>query len=58
MVSGAGHDAMKMARLTKCGVIFVPSKRGLSHNPNEWTDMGDIEAGANCLLDTTLRLAA
>jgi hydantoinase/carbamoylase family amidase len=57
MVSGAGHDAMKMARLTKCGVIFVPSKRGLSHNPGEWTDMKDIEAGANCLLDATLRLA-
>jgi len=47
-----------MARLTKCGVIFVPSKRGLSHNPGEWTDMKDIEAGANCLLDATLRLAA
>ncbi|HMK83823.1 MAG TPA: Zn-dependent hydrolase [Candidatus Bathyarchaeia archaeon] len=58
MISGAGHDAMKMARLTKCGVIFVPSKRGLSHNPREWTDMKDIETGANCLLDATLRLAA
>jgi N-carbamoyl-L-amino-acid hydrolase len=58
MISGAGHDAMKIARLTKCGVIFVPSKRGLSHNPGEWTDMKDIEAGANCLLDATLRLAA
>jgi hydantoinase/carbamoylase family amidase len=57
MVSGAGHDAMKMARITRCGVIFIPSKRGLSHNPDEWTEMNDIGVGANCLLQAALRLA-
>jgi N-carbamoyl-L-amino-acid hydrolase len=57
MISGAGHDAMKMARITRSGLIFVPSRRGLSHNPDEWTDLGDIEVGANCLLQAALRLA-
>ena len=57
MISGAGHDAMKMARITRSGMLFVPSKRGLSHNPDEWTDLADVEAGANCLLQAALRLA-
>jgi N-carbamoyl-L-amino-acid hydrolase len=58
MISGAGHDAMKMARITRSGLIFVPSKRGLSHNPDEWTDLDDIELGANCLLRAVLRLVS
>jgi N-carbamoyl-L-amino-acid hydrolase len=57
MISGAGHDAMKMAAITRSGLIFVPSRRGLSHNPDEWTDLEDIEIGANCLLQAALRLA-
>jgi N-carbamoyl-L-amino-acid hydrolase len=57
MVSGAGHDAMKMARITRSGLLFIPSKKGVSHNPDEWTDMDDIELGANCLLQAALRLA-
>ncbi len=58
MISGAGHDAMKMAKITKSGMIFVPSRKGLSHNPDEWTDLNDIEVGANCLLQAALRLAS
>jgi N-carbamoyl-L-amino-acid hydrolase len=57
MISGAGHDAMKMAAITRSGLVFVPSRRGLSHNPDEWTDLEDIEIGANCLLQAALRLA-
>lgn len=57
MISGAGHDAMKMARITRSGLIFIPSRRGISHNPDEWTDLGDIEVGANCLLEAAVRLA-
>lgn len=57
MISGAGHDAMKMARIARSGMLFIPSKRGLSHNPDEWTDLADVEVGANCLLQAALRLA-
>ena len=38
MPSGAGHDAMQMAKITPAGMIFIPSRRGISHNPLEWTD--------------------
>ncbi|MFH0848545.1 MAG: Zn-dependent hydrolase [archaeon] len=56
MISGAGHDAMNMAKITRAGMIFVPSRMGLSHNPDEWTDLNDIELGTNCLLHTALGL--
>ena len=57
MSSGAVHDALIMARYCPTGMIFVPSKNGLSHNPDEFTSIDDLEAGANVLLKTVLRLA-
>lgn len=57
MPSGAAHDAQVMARLGPIGMIFVPSVGGRSHSPAEWTHWEDIEAGANLLLRTVLRLA-
>jgi acetylornithine deacetylase/succinyl-diaminopimelate desuccinylase-like protein len=39
-------------------MIFVPSHKGISHNPAEHTDARDIEAGATILLRTMLELAA
>ncbi|MCB1176834.1 MAG: Zn-dependent hydrolase [Leptospiraceae bacterium] len=57
MPSGAAHDAQIMARMTKIGMIFVPSKNGRSHSPAEWTPWEDIELGANVLLNTILELA-
>lgn len=57
MPSGAGHDAQMLAAVSPAGMIFVPSHVGLSHNPDEYTDPGDIEAGANVLLDVLLALA-
>jgi N-carbamoyl-L-amino-acid hydrolase len=56
--AGAGHDAQMLARVCPAGMIFVPSVHGISHNPAEHTDPADIEAGANVLLHTMLRLAA
>jgi N-carbamoyl-L-amino-acid hydrolase len=38
-------------------MVFVPSARGISHNPAEYTDDADLEAGANVLLHVMLRLA-
>jgi N-carbamoyl-L-amino-acid hydrolase len=55
--SGAGHDAQMLARICPSGMVFVPSARGISHNPAEYTDDADLEAGANVLLHVMLRLA-
>jgi N-carbamoyl-L-amino-acid hydrolase len=57
MPSGAGHDAMQMAKITRAGMIFVPSLRGISHNPLEWTDPDDIALGAQLLMETMVRVA-
>jgi N-carbamoyl-L-amino-acid hydrolase len=55
--SGAGHDAQMMARVCPTGMVFVPSERGISHNPAEHTAAADLEAGADVLLQTLLRLS-
>jgi allantoate deiminase len=57
MMSGALHDSCKVADITDIGMIFVPSKDGRSHCPEEWTDLEDIKLGADVLLDTILKLA-
>lgn len=57
MPSGAGHDAQMLARVCPTSMIFVPSVKGISHNPAEHTHDDDLEAGANLLLATMLRLA-
>ncbi len=56
MPSGAGHDAQMLARVCPAGMIFVPSVKGISHNPAEFTHDADLEAGANILLHTMLAL--
>ena len=56
MPSGAGHDAQSMAELGPAGMIFVPSRGGISHSPDEYTAPGDIARGANVLLRSLLAL--
>ena len=56
MPSGAGHDAQDLARICPMGMIFVPSVDGVSHSPREFTRPGDVENGANVLLQTIVRL--
>jgi beta-ureidopropionase / N-carbamoyl-L-amino-acid hydrolase len=58
MPSGAGHDAQEMARIGPAGMIFVPSVKGISHAPTEFSRPADIENGANVLLRTLLRIDA
>ncbi len=58
MPSGAGHDAQSMAELGPIGMIFVPSRAGISHSPDEYTAPDDITRGANVLLHSVLRLDA
>lgn len=52
MVSGAGHDAMMFAGITRVGLVFVPSKAGLSHHPDEWTDYAQIQKGVDVVFYT------
>jgi N-carbamoyl-L-amino-acid hydrolase len=54
--SGAGHDAQEMARIAPMGMIFVPSKDGISHAPEEYSSPEAIANGANVLLHTLLEL--
>jgi beta-ureidopropionase / N-carbamoyl-L-amino-acid hydrolase len=54
VVSGAGHDAVYMARLAPAGMIFVPCKDGISHNEIEDADPVHLEAGCNVLLHAML----
>ena len=57
MTSGAGHDAQMMARICPTAMIFVPSVKGISHNPAEHTEPAHLAAGADVLLHTLLELA-
>ncbi|WP_187152751.1 M20 family metallo-hydrolase [Acidianus manzaensis] len=52
MPSRAVHDSQIMSRITKIGMIFVPSKNGISHAPDEWTDWNYIYKGVNVLYNT------
>ncbi len=57
MPSGAGHDAQVMAEITTSGMVFVPSHDGISHHPDEFTELADCINGANVLLGATVALA-
>jgi N-carbamoyl-L-amino-acid hydrolase len=57
MPSGAGHDAMHIARLCPTGMVFVPCERGISHNEIENATPQDLAAGTRVLVETLVRLA-
>ena len=54
IVTGAGHDAVYMARIAPTSMIFVPCRDGISHNEIEDADPRHLEAGANVLLGAML----
>ena len=54
--SGAGHDAQEIADICPVGMIFVPSRDGISHSPREFSKPEDIANGANVLLQSLLKL--
>ena len=56
-VSGAGHDAVYMARLAPAGMVFIPCKDGISHNEIEDATPVDITAGCNVLMHAMLERA-
>lgn len=52
--SAAGHDAQEIARIAPVGMIFVPSRAGISHSPREFTQPEQVTNGANVLLHSVL----
>ncbi|MEM9685180.1 MAG: hydantoinase/carbamoylase family amidase [Pseudomonadota bacterium] len=56
MPSGAGHDAMILARHVPSGMLFIPSIGGRSHHTAEDTSEADIVLGAQVLAGTVERL--
>jgi allantoate deiminase len=50
--SGAGHDAMLVGRHVPAAMIFVPSRSGISHSPEEHSDAGHVEVGMRVLAAT------
>jgi N-carbamoyl-L-amino-acid hydrolase len=57
IVSGAGHDAVYVARHVPTAMIFTPCKDGLSHNEAESIEAAEAEAGAQVLLQAVLARA-
>ncbi len=58
IVSGAGHDAQEMARLTRAGMVFVPGLYdGISHNPRELSTPEAIAAGGQVLFSVAMSFA-
>ncbi|WP_394138316.1 M20 family metallo-hydrolase [Cytobacillus oceanisediminis] len=47
--SGAGHDVMNMAAKWPSGLIFIPCKNGLSHHPEEFASLEDLEMGTHII---------
>jgi len=56
MPSGAGHDTQDMAHLGPIGMIFIPSKGGISHSPEEYSSFEQMANGTNVLLNTLLAI--
>jgi N-carbamoyl-L-amino-acid hydrolase len=57
LASGAGHDAVYVARRCPTAMIFVPCERGISHNEIENADPTHLHAGANVMLHAVLARA-
>ena len=54
--SGATHDAQEMSRIAPMGMIFVPSKGGISHSPEEYTSARDMANGVSVLFGTLMKV--
>ncbi len=55
--SGAGHDSMHWAGYAPTGMLFIPCRDGISHNPAEHAELEDITAAAR-VLDAAVRQAS
>lgn len=57
MPSGAGHDVQFFCNHTRAAMFFVPSVKGISHAPDEWTHWSDVERGCQLLLECVMALS-
>ena len=57
LVSGGGHDSQEMAKIAKVAMIFVRSKDGRSHTPEEFSSIEDMVLGIKVLASTLHSLA-
>lgn len=57
IVSGAGHDAMLMAKIMPAAMIFIRCRDGISHNPDEYVERDDLYLGAKLLYHTVYKLS-
>lgn len=57
LVSGAGHDAMIMGKYVPSGMVFVPSHKGKSHSPDEWTELADCVNGVAVMAEALVALS-
>mgnify|MGYP006271641201 CR=1 FL=1 len=58
LFSGAAHDTMHVADATDAGMLFSPSRDGISHNPREWTDWDDCADATRALAGGIRELAS
>jgi allantoate deiminase len=56
LISGAGHDAVVMAKLTPVAMLFVRCREGLSHHPDEFASPKDIGVALEVMMDFLQRL--
>lgn len=56
MISGAGHDAQMFEHICPTAMLFVPSRRGISHSPEEYTEPRDLAVGVLVLTELLYRL--
>jgi allantoate deiminase len=57
MISGAGHDAQVFGDVCPTCLLFVPSQKGISHSPTEYTGPEDLEVGIELLTEVLYKLA-
>jgi ureidoglycolate amidohydrolase len=57
MVSRAYHDSLFMARIAPSGMLFIPSRGGFSHRPDEYSSPEAITNGALVLAEALAELA-
>lgn len=57
MTSGAGHDSQVFGIYCPTALLFVPSRGGISHSPEEFTNTEDLQRGVRLLIDLLYKLA-
>ena len=57
IISGAYHDSLMVGKFAPVAMLFVPSKNGISHCPDEWTDFSDVALGVDVLAKSLLEIA-